>query len=164
MNPIKILFSGTLVLTFTLGLCLVVQIAKASPTNFPTEPASLAYVMPVDGMWVAPIEQEVTVMKAVVCSSIENREPVGTSSSFSKDVGRVYCYSKLELAAGTSETVRHVWKHNDKTISTVELTVKGPAYRTRSYKTITSRMTGDWTVEIQNSQGDVLDTIAFTID
>lgn len=165
MKPIKFLFTGTLALTFTLALCLVVQMAQASPISrieieHDIPPSNL---MPVDGMLVALPNLEVSVMRAVACSSIENREPVGVNTEFETNVGRVYCYTKVELPSGTTQEIKHVWKRNGKIMSTVQLTVKGPAYRTRSYKTITSRMAGDWTVEIQSSNGELLDTVPFTI-
>ncbi|MEM6272112.1 MAG: DUF2914 domain-containing protein [Bacteroidota bacterium] len=102
------------------------------------------------------------VAQAVTCTAIDNREPVGTASTFSNDVGRIYCYSAITLPKGEISTIQHVWKLEGKVISTVELDVQGPRWRTRSYKTITPKMAGNWTVEI-TAGGNVLETLSFTV-
>lgn len=109
----------------------------------------------VDGMSVA---------KSVICSGIENREPVGIGTSFSLDVGKVWFYTRIEMPKGKSGTIKHVWKRDGKVISTVELSVKGPSFRTRSYKTITKHMKGNWTVDVVNESGNILQTDSFVIE
>ncbi|MEM7036933.1 MAG: hypothetical protein AAF570_08145, partial [Bacteroidota bacterium] len=72
-----------------------------------------------------------SVLRAATCTSIEAYEPVGEGSQFTLDVGRVYLYSKIKMPKGETGQIKHVWKLNGKVISTVELAVKGPTFRTR---------------------------------
>ena len=105
----------------------------------------------------------ITILKASTCSEIENREPVGESQTFSSDVGRIYLYTKVEMDAGSSSNIQHVWKREGKVISTVKLKVQGPTWRTRSYKTIHPNMSGNYSVDIQSEGGKLIQTVSFKV-
>lgn len=106
--------------------------------------------------------QGLHVERAALCEGIEGHEPVGISSEFGPD-GRVYLYTKMVLPAGEQTTIQHVWKREGKTVSTVDLDISGPSYRTRSYKTMTTQSAGNWTVEVQTNTGEILDSIHFVV-
>jgi hypothetical protein len=101
-----------------------------------------------------------SIEKAVFCTEIDNREPVGVASSFSANTDRVYLHSSVRLPKGETATIQHVWKRDGNTISTVDLEVRGPRWRTRSYKTAPA--SGNWTVDIV-AGGNVLESVSFTI-
>ena len=104
------------------------------------------------------------VLKARTCTGIEQYEPVGEGTEFSTEVGRVYLYTKIGMPAGETGKIKHVWKLEGKEISTVELDVRGPNFRTRSYKTITEKLKGNWTVDVLDAGGKLLETTAFVIE
>jgi len=106
---------------------------------------------------------QLELVRAVACTDIENREPVNEGEQFSLESGKVWIYSKVKLPAETSQTIQHIYFHEGKEVQTVDLDVKGPAYRTRSYKTIKSGMEGDWEVKIQTEAGQLLESISFSI-
>jgi hypothetical protein len=104
-----------------------------------------------------------TVLEAVACKSVENRNPVGAAEKFPTNVGRLYVFTKLTLNGTSESSVKHIWKHNGKDLATVTLPVRGPQWRTYSSKTIDPSQTGDWTVDILNGSA-VVKTVAFRIE
>ena len=104
----------------------------------------------------------IEVNNIVVCTSVENRQPVGTDSVFNSDVGKLYCFTGLKSQTDTSE-ISHVWFYKDKQMAKINLPVKAKTWHTWSAKTILPAWKGDWHVEVQNSKGDVISKISFVI-
>ncbi len=104
-----------------------------------------------------------TVSRLVIAGSIEDREPVGVVNAFSSSTEKVYCF--LEAKDIQEETtINFVWYYGDKKTATVELPVgKSPRWRTYSSKKLNSR-TGKWKVELQDTIGNVLDSVVFTVE
>ena len=109
------------------------------------------------------VEEQMRVIESAACKGIENHRPVGSDSHFSSLIRRIWIYSQVELPAGESGKISHVYFRNGKKIQTVELAVKGPTFRTRSYKSINQLMDGDWKVEIRSPKGTLLDTVEFEV-
>ncbi len=106
---------------------------------------------------------ELKIEQAVIAKDVQNREPVEPGDKFSADVGKVYCFNRISGAKGETE-IKHVWYMGDKVVSEIPLKINGPTWRTWSYKTIDKTMIGAWKVEVKDSDGKVLTTIAFTIE
>jgi hypothetical protein len=103
-----------------------------------------------------------TVEDIQICTSIEGKQPVGANTSFAKDVGQLYCFTKL--SSNQDETsVSHVWYYNNKEMFKVELSTKAKTWRTWSVKKIPASMAGDWRVDVLSSDGKVLTSKQFTI-
>ena len=109
------------------------------------------------------VETEMRVIESAACKGIENHRPVESDSHFSSLIRRIWVYSRVELPKGESGKISHVYFRNGKKIQTVELAVKGPTFRTRSYKSINQLMDGDWKVEIRSPKGTLLDTVEFEV-
>ncbi len=99
---------------------------------------------------------------AAIGTSVEDHIPIGVADSFPSSVGRVYCYTKILDAEGTSIT--HRWYYNDAVVSDVPLKIGSSKFRTYSYKTILPSYTGAWKVEILSETGDVMETLRFTVE
>ncbi len=107
--------------------------------------------------------QEIQVEEAVICTAVVDRTPQDPGEIFPADVGQLYCFTRI--AGGTEGTmVTHVWKRGEERMAAVDLPVGGSPWRTWSSKTIDSGWTGSWTVEIQDVQGNLLQTLNFTIE
>ena len=104
----------------------------------------------------------VTVEEIVICTAVENRMPAGVDTLFNKDVGQLYCFTKLNSDQDTT-AIKHVWFHNDEQMSEVNLTMKAKSWRTWSSKNIAPDWTGDWRVEVQTASGDVAGQKTFKI-
>ena len=103
-----------------------------------------------------------SVAEIVICTSVENKQPVGADSVFASDVKQLTCFTRIVTQAEQSE-VSHVWFYQDKEMTKVDLNVMGKSFRTWSRKTIIPEWKGDWRVEVQDSAGDVLSKISFKI-
>ncbi|MCK5125380.1 MAG: DUF2914 domain-containing protein [candidate division Zixibacteria bacterium] len=101
-------------------------------------------------------------IEAVICSAVEDREPVGEGSQFGSEVERVYFWTKV-TGVETETTIRHVWLYKGEEIADVALTVKGSPWRTYSYKSMIPEWTGEWAVKVVGEDGDVIVTKTFIV-
>ncbi|MFC1838917.1 DUF2914 domain-containing protein [Thermodesulfobacteriota bacterium] len=97
-----------------------------------------------------------------ICASVEGRTPQGTALSFSADIERVYCFTKLKNS-GESSKVIHAWYYKDKEMARVELSVRAATWRTWSSKRILPSWTGEWRVDVLSPDGNVLSSKSFEI-
>lgn len=104
---------------------------------------------------------KVSVTEAAIARSIADRMPSDTGSAFPASVGELYAWTKLTGAAGT--TVHHVWYHGDTKAADVSIDVGGSPWRAWSKKMITPADTGTWRVEVTDGQGNLLDTLHFSV-
>lgn len=103
------------------------------------------------------------VVKLVIAKDIVEREPVDEGDSFTSDVGSLYCFSKIKVNVESAK-IFHCWYFNDEKVFQIELGVKGsPGFRTYSNKTIMDNQKGNWEVEVQDADGNVLDSVKFTV-
>lgn len=99
----------------------------------------------------------------VIAGSIDNREPVGIVDVFSSSTEKVYCF--LEARDVKEDTVvSFVWYHGENEVANVDLPLGvSQRWRTYSSKKLGGR-TGEWKVELQDANGLVLETVAFTVE
>ncbi|MEY3444759.1 MAG: hypothetical protein RLZZ519_3040 [Bacteroidota bacterium] len=123
------------------------------------DPFSLTDLNLSDHAW----SSEISVSEAVTCHAVENHEAVDESSFFLAENGRVWLYSQVELPENSVGLIQHIWKLNGEEQHRVELLVKGPTYRTASYKTMNTDLAGKWTVEIATENGEILEAVEFQV-
>ena len=104
----------------------------------------------------------VEVTRAVVATAVEDREPVGESTTFAADVGTLYFYTVFEGSFDEAQ-VNHVWLYEGEEVARVPLTVRGPRWRTWSSKQIMPEWTGNWTVRVIAGDDKILATVDFTV-
>jgi len=113
----------------------------------------LAFAQGSDGLTVDDIR---------ICTSVEDRQPVGADTSFDRDVGRLFCFTKLS-GDQDSATIYHVWYFNDREMAKVELSIRAKTWRTWSNKNILEAWTGNWRVDVLSSDDNVLGSMEFTV-
>lgn len=111
---------------------------------------------------VAVAEEAVEVQEMVFCTGVEDREPVGTDTTFLSTVEVVYCFTRLSSSVDTT-TIAHVWYYNDEEMARVELNVKAKTWRTWSSKRIVQEWTGKWRVDVVSESGTVLQSKEFDV-
>jgi hypothetical protein len=104
----------------------------------------------------------VTVDNIEICTAVEDRQPVGADTSFTNDVGQLYCFTNLSSDQDTT-TISHVWYYGDKEMARVELTMKAQSWRTWSSKNIATDWTGEWRVDVLSPGGQVLASKKFVV-
>ena len=188
MNTLKILFSSALTLIVVLMLSLFTacsevaleaNVVKENPVLVQEEEEILkndgidSFTVALEAVEAESLVQATTkkvssngvsVLRSQMCTGIDGHEPVGAASSFGLDVGRIYLFTRLELPVGTSATVQHVWKLDERLMSVVDLEVRGPGFRTWSYKAITDQAAGKWTVDVVAGNGDIVETVDFWVE
>ncbi len=112
---------------------------------------------------IAGNEPGFTIERFVIAGSVEDKEPVGVVNAFASTTEKIYCF--LEASNITEETtVSFVWYHGDKKMATVRLPLgKGSRWRTYSSKKL-GGLKGEWKVELQDADGNVVETVAFSVE
>ena len=106
-------------------------------------------------------EQTNSNIETSLCTSIENLMPVGEATSFPADVGKIYLWCRIHNMDGA--TISHVWYYKDTEMASIDLSINSVSWRTYSSKNILPYWTGNWTVKIKDSDGNVLAIIPFTV-
>ncbi len=102
------------------------------------------------------------VLEAAVATGVEHRQPVGAAETFTAQVGKLFCWSKISGGSAGGEIV-HEWRRGDEVVASVPLAIGGSPWRVYSSKIILPEMTGKWSVAVK--QGDqVLKTLEFVIE
>jgi len=83
---------------------------------------------------------------------VEQRALVGESSTF--ETGTQVVFWTRVLGGESGRSLRHVWSHEGSVTGMVELSIGAAHWRTYSRQTL--RSSGEWTVEAQDEDGNVL--------
>ena len=106
--------------------------------------------------------QGLSVAESSVATNVVDRMPTGVATMFPANVERVYAWTRIQGAQGDT-SVHHVWIHDGMEMADLELSIGGSPWRTWSNKAIMPEWTGDWSVEVRDASGNVLETIRFTV-
>lgn len=108
-------------------------------------------------------ENGITIARMEIADGVENREPVGSASSFPATQEKVWCFVEFQNV-DKETTVNYVWTFGENEVDKVPQTIKASSrYRTWSNKTIAGRK-GDWKVDIMDESGAVLKSASFKIE
>ena len=105
---------------------------------------------------------EISVEDIQICTSVEDRAPVGVDTSFSSDTEQLYCFTKI-VSNQDEGSIFHVWLYNDRVMARVELPTKSKTWRTWSSKRIVPSWTGKWRVDVETPSGMLLGSKEFEI-
>jgi hypothetical protein len=100
--------------------------------------------------------QEATVARAQFTTGIDNREPVDAIESRGVSVAKIYFFTEFQGMEG--QTIIHRWKYRGETKAELSFAVKGQRWRVYSSKNMIPEWTADWTVDVVDSNGNVLVT------
>ena len=100
------------------------------------------------------------VLNATFTSSIEGGTPVDFRQEFDANTPVIYYYTEVVGLSGQSVT--HRWKRQGKVMQEVVLPVKGARQAVWSKSAMQPDWTGDWTVEVVNQRGEVIDMHSFS--
>jgi hypothetical protein len=96
-----------------------------------------------------------------ICTSVEDRQPLGVGTVFPDDLDKIYCFTKIGGAERTTY-VHHVWYFGDDEVARVKLPVKSNPWRTWSSKKLYKGLSKGH-VEIVSESGDMLGKAEFEI-
>jgi len=108
-------------------------------------------------------QSPVTITEMTICKGIQDREPVDAGTSFSNDVGKLYCFTRASAVEKTG--IKHVWYFEGEKRAELSFTIgASSAWRTNSSKIIRPSDAGSWKVEVLGPDGGVLQTLAFVVE
>ena len=110
----------------------------------------------------AAVSQSLTVEEFEFGTAVEDREIVNPGTSFPADVEQVFCFTRIS-GAEDETTITHIWYLDGVEMATVDLPVRSSSWRTWSSKTIFSDWTGEWSVDVLDSEGNMLMSKSFTV-
>jgi len=145
----KLIIPILVVVTMFMGLQAICQAQESS--GQPQEPAMQAQNPP-----------ELVVSVAAICKDVVDREPVDSGNSFTADVGKLYCFTKITGAQSPTQ-VTHVWLFDGTERARVDLAVNAVSWRTFSSKIIQQHELGAWRVDVLDAEGNVLKTLEFEV-
>ncbi len=143
------------------GLAVSVSAQEEKPAEAPEKAASDKTAKPKADEGEAT-NGDVTVVEGKFGTGVKDRTLVGEATSFKADVGKVYCWTKVE--GPEDSEIKHVWYRGDQKVSEVVLKLKFKSVRTWSFKTIPADGTGDWKVDVVGPKGSVVKSLTFKIE
>ncbi|TGG95220.1 DUF2914 domain-containing protein [Natronospirillum operosum] len=100
------------------------------------------------------------VARAIFTVGIEDREPLLTLNAIPEGMNEVYLFTDLRDFEG--QTVRHRWNFEGSTVSEVSFDVGGPRWRTWSRRTIGDDQRGEWSVDVIDGDGYIVESYTIT--
>ena len=94
-------------------------------------------------------------------TAIKDRQPVDKVSSVSADTDQLILWCTIKGATEPT-TITHVWTLDGEEMAAIPLNVTSTPYRTWSRKSLWGR-TGNWTVNVKDSNSNVLASTNFTV-
>jgi hypothetical protein len=106
---------------------------------------------------------EFTMVRLVVGTGVDNREPVGVAETFPETTEKIYCFLEATDIAKDTE-VSMIWFHGEEEMLKTSLPLNmGPRWRTYAYKNLRG-LKGDWKVELRDANGNLLKDIKFKVE
>ena len=99
------------------------------------------------------------VSSLAVGAGVVERELVGQSDTFATGTSVVFWTHMIGGRPG--DTIRHVWFHEGREVSSIVLPIGSPNWRTHSRHTLRPESEGEWVVELRDSEGGVLASTPF---
>ena len=100
--------------------------------------------------------------ESVMCESVQDGLPVDQTIVFDVSKGSAFCWSEFDPVT-VDGVIYHKWYRNDELISSYPLAVHPPRWATKSSLRLRQADVGPWHVDITNENGDILETLRFSI-
>lgn len=154
----------TLLLSAAIALALGVGAAVAQDDMNEPEAAAKAEkaAEPMQESMDEPAAPAAKLEQLAVCTSVEERKPVGEAEAFPSDVGKLWCFTWVAGAEPPMQ-IYHRWFVGDRLVNEIPINVRGERWRCWSTKTILPSWSGPCHVEVVTESGDILGTQEFTL-
>jgi hypothetical protein len=104
----------------------------------------------------------VSLVRAVMCETIEALEPHNTAVAFSIAAGKISCFTSFEGIKAETHAL-HKWFRRDSLVTAKRLSLKPPSWSTYSSIQLREADKGPWRVEIRNADNQLLQTLRFSV-
>jgi hypothetical protein len=110
----------------------------------------------------APSAEELTLIKAVMCESIQKFAPTNEAVVFSINLGRIYCFTEFDPVPKQT-VIYHKWYQRGTLVSVKQLTVNPPRWSSISSMQLRDADKGPWQVDVTDNNDILLYTLRFSI-
>jgi Protein of unknown function (DUF2914) len=105
------------------------------------------------------------ITEMAVTTKIVRGNPIDSVHRISSaSVKALYCFTRLTSESGEETTIKHVWFRDGAKVGEYELPVKGERWRTYSKKAVDKGLTGEWRVDVLDSEGKLLKSVKFRMN
>jgi hypothetical protein len=111
----------------------------------------------------APAPGDMAISQIAICEDVQERTPIGEADSFSNEIGRLWCFTRVQHAEAPTQ-IFHRWYVGDEMVEEIAINVRGESWRCWSTKSILPSWTGECRVEILTEEGDVISTKTFLLE
>jgi hypothetical protein len=105
---------------------------------------------------------KLTLVKAVMCETIKEYEPVNAAVVFSIDRGRVSCFTAFDPVPKKT-FIQHKWYRNDSLVTAKRLTINPPSWSSFTSVQLRDADKGPWRVEVTDENDAIMRTLRFSI-
>jgi hypothetical protein len=110
-------------------------------------------------------DPDLHIAEMAVTTKIFKGNPVDSVKRMSSSsVKALYCFTRIDSSIDGETSIKHVWYYDGEKVGEYTLPVKGKSWRTYSKKFIAKGEAGSWRVEVLNSNGDILKSVAFRMN
>lgn len=99
---------------------------------------------------------------AATCELVRNGTPENKAAVFSSTLNKVYCYTNFTSVPEKMFTF-HNWYLRDKLKASIKLVLRPTRWSTYSAMELRSSDKGPWRVEVTDEEGNILETLRFSI-
>jgi hypothetical protein len=110
----------------------------------------------------APAPQELTMVTASMCESIDGATPRNDAIVFSVAIGKVSCLTSFDPVPEQT-VIFHNWFYRDELTTRRQLTLQTPRWATFSSIQLRDADKGPWRVEVTDENGNNMQTLRFSI-
>lgn len=101
-------------------------------------------------------------VRAVMCESIQEYEPVFPAVVFSIERGRVSCFTEFDRVPAKTY-IHHKWYRQDSLVTVKRLTINPPRWSSFTSVQLRDADKGPWRVEISDDKDNLMRTLRFSI-
>jgi hypothetical protein len=110
----------------------------------------------------APAAGKMKLVRAVMCESIQEYEPVFPAVVFSIERGRVSCFTEFDRVPEKTY-IHHKWYRQDSLVTVKRLTINPPRWSSFTSVQLRDADKGPWRVEISDDNDNLIRTLRFSI-
>lgn len=109
-----------------------------------------------------PAAEKLTMVRAVMCETIQNYEPGYPAVVFSTKLGRVSCFTEFDPVPKQTY-IQHKWYRKDNLITEKRLTINPPSWSSFTSVQLRDEDKGPWRVEVTDENDKLMHTLRFSI-
>ncbi len=106
-----------------------------------------------------PVYADTGVVRSIITTSIQNKEPVSDLQQVSSETTRVYYFTDVRGLNG--HRISHRWEYNGKVMAEISFSIEADRWRTWSSKNMLASWTGNWQVTVLDEGGNILEQKQF---